>query len=741
MEETLELWLGFYHNDTVREIALTLGLIDGKLAMGRKQVLVQECARRILQNVQSKAYLAALSPAERALLAVLLRENRSLAVSELVLPMLLSGLVFIDGHPACSALPHLSDVLLSLLRKGIVVNATELLGSATRRTLTDVRQLAIAREVADVLRREAFSYPPNQLDMLSGSEPVQIKRGDFESMMRQLFFLWADIRQQPVLRLKSGGIGKRELRRLAANLGVAADEIDLDHVQQLCTVLLALKLLQEEPDALTAAESHAVTLFWDARPLSHLRQVLALYMSLETTLPADARKLPSAYTYSAVLIRPYSTMRARVVETLKAITSAGWVPFALVAGVFDSDVGSLIIDERTRQFLFSDLRWRGEQRIRDLEAGLLQMEREVLLAILEELFSFGMLDLGYAGQLGGAPVSLRFSPPALAALQDQPLPQTSGEGQVIAQPDFQILAMGPVSLGILVELERVALREKLTTRVVSYRLVREQAYRAFQKGASQHSIASFLEEITGQPLPQNVARSLEEWYQQYERIVLHRAVSIVQTDSDEAMTALLEDPKIGRFLNRMDNRTAWLLAQHLTELEQHLWALQQLPAYSVGPQADLPASMNWDGESLVARQALPSLFVSGTLRRIAVQEGQGWSLTPQSIRGAVSAGMQVADIIHLLEQLTGEKVPAEWRRRLKAWGKHFGDAALAHVILLKFENAAALAELRREEPLLGRWLRPLSDADGMEVIDEKHVEEALKLFTDLGVQVVEGKWW
>ncbi len=103
--------------------------------------------------------------------------------------------------------------------------------------------------------------------------------------------------------------------------------------------------------------------------------------------------------------------------------------------------------------------------------------------------------------------------------------------------------MGPVPLRVLAGLEQIARRE-IDKTVITYRLTRDAVYRALQSGETVESITAYLEETTGQVIPQNIQRSLEEWYQQYERIVIRRSVRILQVDTPERLLLLLDVPEL-----------------------------------------------------------------------------------------------------------------------------------------------------------------------------------------------------
>jgi hypothetical protein len=519
------------------------------------------------------------------------------------------------------------------------------------------------------------------------------------------------------------------------------EERDAERLQWMQAILQALNVLESTVMTLSALDTDAVKLFWDASPRTQLAAILQSYANVTYNLPLSLNAVVQYAYYSTIPLRPSKEIRGQVLNLLKEIADAQWFPFSLfITFLSEGRAGSLVIADNILNTLYSNLRWYSAGRRGDLTTALQQLDRQAALAVLRELQMLGIVELGYPAS-GEAPSALQLTSLARAHFANQPFPAAVNGGQVILQPDFQILAMGPVALPILANLERFATREKFAESVVAYRITRAGAYQALQRGESPETIRVFLEEATGQPVPQNVIRTLEEWGEQYERIVIRRDITILQTDDAAMLERLLNDKAAGRLLHRLDAHTAWLRAKDTAKLESHLQRQEMLPAYSQGPEADLPRSLRWDQDALRLRHPMPSLYVTGTLRRIAEHTNHHWELTRQSVRAAVAAGMDVPAVIALLEQMTGASLSPEWQKQLKAWGNHYGDAQMASVILLRLESDDALQELRRSDRRLSRWIKPLPHAAGLAVVDAKHYDEVQALLAEWGIDIEEKSWW
>ena len=440
-------------------------------------------------------------------------------------------------------------------------------------------------------------------------------------------------------------------------------------------------------------------------------------------------------------------MHQQIWDLFQKIVEPLWFPCTTFLQLLNhGGAGNFLFSKNDVDNLIKSLSWYSWRKdFGKCEAELKQTLRETEITVFRQLLEqwawAGMVDLGYDGQ-NDIPVALRLSPRGVAAIREQSFEEPQGKGQIILQPDFQVLAMGPVNLVTLATLERFTKREQMQPAAVSYRLNRESVYHALQTGMSVAEMLSFFTKNTGQPIPQNVERTLREWEAQHERIVIRRDVLILQVDNPERLESLLADRRLERYLHPLDERTAWVRTQDASQVKSRLWKMSLLPAFSRGPEADLPASMRWDEEGrLSPRHAVPSLYAAGTVRRIAEEREEGWQLTSHSVQLAVSTGFTVPEIIALVERLTGRPLDAAWRKQLQAWGHHYGSAQTAQVRLLCFENTEALTGLRKADRRLSRWLRPLSKKSNLAVVNEKQWEEVCVLLAEWGVTVKEGRWW
>jgi hypothetical protein len=152
----------------------------------------------------------------------------------------------------------------------------------------------------------------------------------------------------------------------------------------------------------------------------------------------------------------------------------------------------------------------------------------------------GLTDVGTNEQ--GVPIAFRLTPLGLALLQGRAYPHDKPDALMTLQPNFEILVPPDCSPYVRFQLNRIA-EEAATTPVATYRLTRKSILAALAQGIDGVQIERFLDEYTGQAIPQNVLASLREWFSEYGRVIVREAV-LLETDSAETMLRLRHDKRV-----------------------------------------------------------------------------------------------------------------------------------------------------------------------------------------------------
>jgi hypothetical protein len=314
------------------------------------------------------------------------------------------------------------------------------------------------------------------------------------------------------------------------------------------------------------------------------------------------------------------------------------------------------------------------------------------------------------------------------------IPQETG--RVVVQPNFHIFAFDPISDAVLARLDTFAVRQN-AERAIEYVVSRESVYRAQLAGQAAGEIQAWLEQVTGAPLPQNVARSLAEWQSDFERIVIRGRVGWLETTAELA-AALLDDPALQPAILRRISSTGLLVhADRMDELEQALLAAGELPARSADPAGAHRDSITLaeDGRIAFVHQT-PSIYAYGRLQDVGEQAADGWRVTRASVSRARQAGLDPAAIIAALNAMAVGGVPAALQQQIKAWASYYGAATVQTVTLVQFKSQETLEELLAN-PALARVLKPWPPQAklGMARVATEDLAAVRGLLAERGVEV------
>jgi hypothetical protein len=348
------------------------------------------------------------------------------------------------------------------------------------------------------------------------------------------------------------------------------------------------------------------------------------------------------------------------------------------------------------------------------------------------------------------PEAFRFGPRISLITSDvAPVVEEPPPGRLIVQPNFEVVALAPVSESLLVNLDRFADCIRLE-RIAQYRLTRASVTRAIQMGLHADTIAQILEQAAGAEIPQNVQYSLLEWERQARRIELWRGATLLEVDDPVVLDALFADEKTRLMLGR---RLAPMLAEvtphHLAAIQEALWRRDYLPALSSTPSESplesgrLPVQEpQWrlleDG-LMRPCYPIPDFYLAAELEQISeLDEETGWrKITPSAIAQACSSGVPLEHILRFLQNYCAGGLPTSFLIRLKLWGGGYGEQHTigvedAPLLLL---SAEILQDLLADEvvgPLLGA---EVPQGHRLVRVPQSALEDVVALLKERGFEV------
>jgi hypothetical protein len=286
-------------------------------------------------------------------------------------------------------------------------------------------------------------------------------------------------------------------------------------------------------------------------------------------------------------------------------------------------------------------------------------------------------------------------------------------GRLIVQPNFELMALAPVSEALLIKLDRFADRIRLE-HIAQYRISKSSVTRAIPYGLHAQDIIEMLEQVSGTEIPQNVRYSLVEWEHQARRIELWPNATLLEVDDEALLDTLLANKETCMFFRRRLSPTmAEVHPRHLAAVQECLWQHGHLPALSSATTLetaleDSPTLQEpqWqlDNDGLLQPcYAVPNLYLVAEVERFCERDEatSRHKITASSVHHALKHGMSFEHIIHFLQQYCNGGIPAALLIRLKLWGGGYGNkqniqveqAPLLHLAKEVLHDLAADKEL------------------------------------------------
>lgn len=353
-----------------------------------------------------------------------------------------------------------------------------------------------------------------------------------------------------------------------------------------------------------------------------------------------------------------------------------------------------------------------------------------------------------------------------ARLLASPQEPVGGEevwGRLVVQPNFDLVALAPVSEALLLDLDRFAERLGLE-HIAQYHLSKASVTHAVQLGLTAEHIQRALEQAAGGAIPQNVRYSLQEWERQARRVELWRATTLLEVDEPALLDTLFADQETRPWLlRRLSPTLAEVASTQLERLQDALWQRNYLPSQTSAPQyqdilrgSDLPMhEAQWyllpDG-LLQPRYPLTDLYLTTELERftesaaapsdpandeIAAGTAPWRCLTRASLQQALAAGLELERIILFLQRYCVNGVPGSFLVRLKLWGSGYAQAPVMHVesAPLLSLSAPALQDILADEEVGPLLSEPVPAELRLVRVNPAHLERVIALLRERGFEI------
>jgi hypothetical protein len=727
MKNELEKTLANYSIKTLNSIVEYRGIDPGQ---ANKETIIKLLASFMADRKQIQKMEEQLSPVQKAVLHVLLNRSGKASYNTIQKHLLKKELINVSGKPnlyrnepshKASQSGDLDSVMANLLARGLVFSGTEREPGMPPGTLTFSRVSIYT--IPEPVRKHLKPPPPEPpWTPPEANAPARIIEGSARTFQRDLYLYWSFVRQNPVEMTTKGNIQKRILVALNNTLLVREEikkgqgEEDFHRLMFIRTVLLTLGLIDDQGPLLQAKADAS---FFEMDPLQRIRTTHDAYLRFNRLNEIKWLARVRQY-FQMVEPAPMLVLDARqaVVNQLKHLK--GWVPItALVERMADDDYEFLFTRRLSPNNYYNQkyhaysaqynpAGWEFPDIYSDDTGWKMIEARFIEMVVRDFLFWMGLVDLGYSSSDAKAPDVFRLTPVGAWLLAGGPAPEIPTErGQIIVQPDYTVTAFDPVSDAVLHKLDQFAQRIS-AERAVVYRLTQGSVYAGQKKGWDAAQIKRTLEDLTEQPLPQNVARSLDEWQSWHERIRIRPNLTVLTAADPQDLENLALNKELGKyFLEKPVSGAAILPAESDAEVIRLLIEYHWMPEI-IPPDAGPPAKsvrINADGQ-LIFKVPAPDLYLKAFLARFAEPDSSGYRITRTSIRKAIASGIKAPQILQDLQYVADAAIPAEIQRIIQAWSGHFGSAAVQDVLLLQFKDPKVLKELL-VDPELHDLLTPL----------------------------------
>jgi len=742
--------LNGYRHDVLQRLAESGGLTPE--AKGGRRLTKGDLIRLVHSHLLSRdrlsLALSSLSDVERAVLDRVLLHPGDLPIAvlrdelqrlEVVEPGPRKGKSdSYEGNPFSPSRNYLEDVLARLTLRGLVFSR------GPRVTALPSSRLGFGPGLVLTIPEPLRSHLPKPampgVEWGRGNLPAAVEESSTRIAQRDLFIYWSYLRHEPAPLTQAGLMQRRAFRAINSQLLVpdtsltsTSSESDSPRLKFIRQILARLSLITQDHRQLqTSGSTNRVPGFWLLSVVERTRACVEAWLGIERWSELDRLNVTT-------LSFDLPQARSVLVEQLRGLPAGTWVSaerfldrMAVIAPrlLFHARVSSPHEEGRPDRANYQTTPYDARQSrwFTEVEAAF------VGGALSGPLHWLGLLDVSVdEGRL----LAFRINPGGAVALGLEAGSTEDDSGaRLVVQPNFQILALGPVSEEVLAHLELFSERVKADRSAFEYLLCRDAVYRAQREGMSAQTICNYLSDHSSAPVPKNVVRSLQEWGEQHERIIFRRDVSLCQA-TPETLDEIRRDPALQRHLERSLNASVALVRRgRVSALKEGLLQKGILPA-TVGRDSTFARKVQATpaGELRHVQQG-PDLLLETALRGLAEERDGRFFVTEGAVQTALAEGISVAEYLARLETLVHGPLADELKARIKTWGHYYGPASLLRATLLEVKDGPTADELLADPEvglLVGRL--PGNSGSRVLVVRTRDVRRLRRLLQSRGVQV------
>lgn len=373
-----------------------------------------------------------------------------------------------------------------------------------------------------VIEHFALSPPVPQLGMTSAALRRNAALGAIAETLRLTGELLHAVREQPLVTLRSGGVGIREMKRLADTLRIGLHEAGI--LAELCALGGLLRL-----DVDSSAWIQAPQLEWLALP----RQEQWLWL-VNAWLASE--RVPSLVGQPVSGVAAAQAHRGPAGTAINALSAEAQRPDAPVVRRRILE----ILDELTREASAAD----GDAPVLDADAVLERADwaqprmarrfSSLIRGVLAEAEILGLIGSGALTQIGAAVASDH--PDEALEILGEHLP--AALNHVLLQADLTAVAPGYLDPELSEKLLTMADAEGQGPATI-YRFSVASVRRALDAGQDARGLLDFLREHSATAVPQPLEYLIEDTAARHARLRVGPAASFIQSEDETALLELL----------------------------------------------------------------------------------------------------------------------------------------------------------------------------------------------------------